>query len=64
MDKNHFCLNRKSNAVNFKEAIEELKLNLKLVVKCISDEHVKFFLNEYKLEEKYNLKHLTWFFII
>ena len=43
MDKNHFCLNRKSNAVSFKEAIEELKLNLKVVDNCISDGHVKFF---------------------
>ena len=49
MYKNHFCLIRKSNVFCFNKAIEELKLNLKVVDNVISDKHVKNFIkNEYK----------------
>ena len=52
MYKNHFCLNRKSNAISFNKAIEELKLNFKVVNNVISDKHVKSFIKyEYKPQE-------------
>ena len=55
MYKNHFCLTWKANAISFKKAIEELKLNFQVVDCVISDKHVKSFIKyEYNLQ-KFNL---------
>ena len=52
MCKNHFCLIWKSRGVSFKKAIEELKINFKVVDNVITDEHVKIFTRyEYKCEK-------------
>ena len=40
MYNNHFCLIWKSNVISFNNAIEELKLNFKVVDNVISDKHV------------------------
>ena len=49
MYKNHFCLNWKSQRVSFKEAIEEVKINFKIVDNVISGKHGKSFIKfEYK----------------
>ena len=39
-----FCLIWKSNNISFHQAIEELKLNLQVVDKVISDKHVESFI--------------------
>ena len=40
---NHLCLSWKSNGISFTQAIEALKLNLKVVDTNISDKHVEAF---------------------
>ena len=52
MYKIFFCLISKSNFVSFKKAIEEFKLNFKVVDNVISDKHDKGFIKyEYKLKK-------------
>ena len=41
--KNHFALIWKSNGISFNKAIEELKINFKIVDNCISKRHIKSF---------------------
>ena len=49
MYKNHFFLVSKSTFISFNEAIQELKLNFKVVDNIRSDEHVRSFIKyEYK----------------
>ena len=55
MHKNHFCLVCKSQGVSFNKAIEELKLNFKVVDIVISDKHVKSFIKYEYNHKKYNL---------
>ena len=44
----HYCIIWKSNDISFNQAIEELKLNFKIVDNVISDKHVvKFIKYEY-----------------
>ena len=59
MHKNLFCSNWKWNGISFNKAIEELKRNLKVVDKVISDKHFKiFFYLIIKLKNS-NLNQLT-----
>ena len=52
MYENHFCLTWKSKAFSFNKAMEELKINFKVVDNVISDKHVKSFIKyEYKPKE-------------
>ena len=52
MYKNRFCLIWKSHGVSFNKAIEELKLNVKVVDNVISDKHVGSFIkNQYEPEK-------------
>ena len=45
----HYCIIWKSNDISFNQAIEELKLNFKIVDNVISDKHVINFIKyEYK----------------
>ena len=49
---NHFCLMWKSTNNSFTQAVEEIKINFKVVDNVISDKHVKsFFKYEYKLKK-------------
>ena len=50
--RNNFCLLWKSITISFNEAIEELKLNFKIIDNLISDKHDKNFIKyEYKSKE-------------
>ena len=51
---NHFCLVWKSIAISFNKAIEESKLNFKVVDKVISDKHVINFLQKHINLKKFN----------
>ena len=59
---NHFCLIRKSRGVSFKQAIQEIKDNFKIVDKNITEENVKSHF-KYEFIPKKIESHLTNFIV-
>ena len=60
--KNHCCLIRKSEEISFKQAIIELKDNIKIVDNCITEENVNSHFKYEFLPEKIG-SHLTNFIV-
>ena len=57
---NHFCLIWESNTIIFNQAIEELKLNFKVVDNVISDKHIKSPIKFEYDRKKINLQKITF----